>query len=107
MHNMTDNDYNCPDCDFGHDKAATVFTHRVKSHTDAGDGDSFNLYDDEVFTIFMEMAWDEAVIKCESDEPSVDDVIQYLNTEMNIPVTSEHVEEHAVIEEEYEYDETE
>jgi len=95
--------YSCPDCGFEHSEAATTFTHRVKKHTDSGKGDSFNLYDDEIFSIFMEMAWDEAHESCDSESPTVDDVVKYLNREMNIPVTSEHIEQHAVVEE-YEYD---
>lgn len=51
----------CPDCDFSHEKNGIVFTHRVKTHTDAGDGKSFDLYDEEVFEIYQEMAVNEAI----------------------------------------------
>lgn len=65
----------CPDCDFN-DEKEEVFTHRVKEHTDAGDGDSFNLYDDEVFDIYIEMAVQEARRICLSKDkkPTVENV---------------------------------
>lgn len=66
----------CPDCDFENEKNGVVFTHRVKKHTDAGDGDSFNLYDEEVFDVYIDMAVQEARRNClEKDkEPTMENV---------------------------------
>jgi len=66
----------CPDCDFENEKQGVVFTHRVKKHTDAGGGDSFNLYDDEVFEIYVDMAIQEARNRCVSKDktPTVENV---------------------------------
>lgn len=62
----------CPDCDYSDEDYNTIFEHRVKNHTDAGDGDSFNLYDDDVFTIFNELAVHRAIRRIEEDNPSVE-----------------------------------
>jgi hypothetical protein len=66
----------CTECQFSDEKNGVVFTHRVKEHTDAGDGDSFNLYDDEVFDIYVDMAVQEARENClEKDKkPTVENV---------------------------------
>lgn len=50
----------CPDCDFSNPDNSVMFTHRVKCHTDAGDGNSFDLYNDEVFDIYVDMAVTQA-----------------------------------------------
>lgn len=64
----------CPDCDFSHEKSGVVFTHRVKEHTDSGDGDSFNLYEDEIFDIYVDMSIQEARrrIEARGEEPTID-----------------------------------
>lgn len=88
----------CPDCDFSDEEYNTLFEHRVKNHTDAGNGDSFNLYDEEVFEIFNELAVSRALERIEEDEPSV----ERLKTElarMGVPVgldeSMQDVEEYA------------
>jgi len=77
----------CPDCDFSHSENGIVFTHRVKKHTDSGEGDSFNLYDDEVFPVFVDMAVQEARkrIEARGDKPTVEEVKTEL-ARMGIPV---------------------
>lgn len=65
----------CKECNFS-DEKEQVFIHRVKEHTDAGDGDSFNLYDDEVFDIYVDMAVQEARRNCldKEKEPTIENV---------------------------------
>lgn len=76
---------NCPDCDFEASKNGVLFTHRVKKHTDAGNGDSFNLYDDEVFDIYVDMAIQEARRRVESrDEKPTIDAVKYELGEMGV-----------------------
>lgn len=66
----------CPECNFSDKKDGVVFTHRVKKHTDSGNGDSFNLYDDEVFDIYVDMAIQKARKRCLSKDkkPTVENV---------------------------------
>lgn len=73
---MTDELIECPECQFSDTSAGPVFIHRVKEHTDAGDGESFNLYDDEVFEIYVDMAIQEARRRVEArdEEPTIERV---------------------------------
>lgn len=74
----------CPECQFS-DEKEDVFIHRVKEHTDAGDGESFDLYDEEVFDIYVDMAVQEARRRVESrdEEPTMKKVEMEL-TEMGV-----------------------
>lgn len=75
----------CPDCDFSHEKSGVVFTHRVKKHTNSGDGDSFNLYEDEIFDIYVDMSIQEARRRVEErgEEPTIEKV-EYELGEMGV-----------------------
>lgn len=88
----------CPDCDFSDEEYHAVFEHRVKNHTDAGGGESFNLYDEEVFEIFNELAVSRALERIDESDPSVER-LKYELREMGVPVglddSIEPVEEYA------------
>jgi len=73
----------CPDCDEEFDTPSDEMEHRVKNHTEAGGEGGFNLYHDEVFPIFNDIAVRKAVAEC--DNPTVRDVIDYLNDELGVP----------------------
>lgn len=75
----------CPDCDFEDDAYHAVFEHRVKNHTSAGDAETFNLYDEEVFEIFNEMAVTRALERIDETNPSVER-LKYELREMGVPV---------------------
>lgn len=96
-------DTSCPECDTSVETVEEEFEHRVREHTDAGDGDSFDLYDEEVFDIFTELAVRQAVAACDNDA-SVRDVIDYMNDELGVPARMPDDSSSSIIDEYLEHD---
>jgi len=74
----------CPNCDFDSDEYNTLFEHRVKNHTSAGDGESFNLYDEEVYTVYVDLALHKAQDNLDEDAEMID--MKYELRELGLPV---------------------